>query len=591
MVRQGAQLKPVGWEEALAAVRTGLGKVSEASGAQAIGFLGSARATCEDNWALMRLARAVVGCNNLDFSARMGLPLGQGSGWRTGSRAALDIEQYDALLVCEGDLVNEAPVLAGHMINAARGGVPLIVLGQRHTQLAECARTVIRVSQGGEAWALMGVLRVLSRDHPAWVRGFGKADEDARAWVHGLAESVAAERAGVSRETLEALAETLGTAGKVLLVYSQGLGMSASGEHAIAALLALGRWAGLVEGRRFEVMGASGYPNVYGAHLAGVLPRALGEGGEELPSGRALAERWGVSLPSEEGVGYPEMLSRVRALFVMQDDPLRHLAKEQQAREALRGMEFVVVQDYLPSALLDYAHVVLPCTAPGEHWGTLVNMAGMAQGLRPGVRAPKEALPAWQAIGRLAAEMGSDWGWQGPEQIFEEMTSAVRACAGLTTERVERGEAWLPASKPTGAMPALGPLAEAETPDAAYPLMVAGDVALEYLASDPVVAAAVTLRREVITPIEKGVAGMALVHPSLMERLQARRGTVVTLTTRAGSAEVALEGSEQVAEGVVLLPQALAQKNATALGLCGSGRGIGERLTPRAARVEVKQGR
>lgn len=71
LVRKDGVLQPASWEEALNKVAATLGRVKEESGADSIGFLSSARCTNEENYLVQKLARAVVGTNNIDHCARL----------------------------------------------------------------------------------------------------------------------------------------------------------------------------------------------------------------------------------------------------------------------------------------------------------------------------------------------------------------------------------------------------------------------------------------------------------------------------------------------------------------------------------------
>jgi formate dehydrogenase alpha subunit len=71
LVRKNGQLEPVSWDEALDYTAGKLAAVKAAHGPDAIGFLSSAKATNEENYAMMRLARGVIGTNNIDHCARL----------------------------------------------------------------------------------------------------------------------------------------------------------------------------------------------------------------------------------------------------------------------------------------------------------------------------------------------------------------------------------------------------------------------------------------------------------------------------------------------------------------------------------------
>lgn len=71
MVRRDGKLVEADWDTALVAVAEGLAKAAKEHGPDALGFFASARCTNEENYLLQKLARAVVGTNNVDHCARL----------------------------------------------------------------------------------------------------------------------------------------------------------------------------------------------------------------------------------------------------------------------------------------------------------------------------------------------------------------------------------------------------------------------------------------------------------------------------------------------------------------------------------------
>ena len=73
MVRESADepFTEVSWEEALEFVAGRLRRIRDEAGADAIGVLSSSRCTNEENYLLQKLARAVLGTNNVDNCARV----------------------------------------------------------------------------------------------------------------------------------------------------------------------------------------------------------------------------------------------------------------------------------------------------------------------------------------------------------------------------------------------------------------------------------------------------------------------------------------------------------------------------------------
>lgn len=70
LVRKEGRLVPASWDEALARVASGLRSLKAQSGPDALGFMSSSRCTNEENFLVQKLARAVIGTNNVDQCAR-----------------------------------------------------------------------------------------------------------------------------------------------------------------------------------------------------------------------------------------------------------------------------------------------------------------------------------------------------------------------------------------------------------------------------------------------------------------------------------------------------------------------------------------
>jgi predicted molibdopterin-dependent oxidoreductase YjgC len=71
LVRANGQLKPASWEAALDHAAQRLLSIREHSGPDSIGFLVSAKCTNEENYLLQKIARGLIGTNNVDHCARL----------------------------------------------------------------------------------------------------------------------------------------------------------------------------------------------------------------------------------------------------------------------------------------------------------------------------------------------------------------------------------------------------------------------------------------------------------------------------------------------------------------------------------------
>lgn len=71
LMRRDGELVPCSWEEALEEVTANLERIRDQHGGRAVGFFASARCTNEDDFLLQKLARTVIGTNNIDHCARL----------------------------------------------------------------------------------------------------------------------------------------------------------------------------------------------------------------------------------------------------------------------------------------------------------------------------------------------------------------------------------------------------------------------------------------------------------------------------------------------------------------------------------------
>ena len=71
LIRKNGALAEASWDEALDYTVSRLKEIKEAHGSDSIAFLASAKVTNEENYLIMKFARAAVGTNNVDHCARL----------------------------------------------------------------------------------------------------------------------------------------------------------------------------------------------------------------------------------------------------------------------------------------------------------------------------------------------------------------------------------------------------------------------------------------------------------------------------------------------------------------------------------------
>jgi formate dehydrogenase alpha subunit len=116
---------------------------------------------------------------------------------------------------------------------------------------------------------------------------------------------------------------------------------------------------------------------------------------------------------------------RLKALYIMGENPLRALPQPARVREALDRIEFTVVQDILFTETAGKADAVLPGAAFSEKGGAFTNLEGRIQPFEPVLSPPGEALPDWEILGRLFERLGYSQRYDSLQDIREEIGQLI----------------------------------------------------------------------------------------------------------------------------------------------------------------------
>jgi predicted molibdopterin-dependent oxidoreductase YjgC len=238
---------------------------------------------------------------------------------------------------------------------------------------------------------------------------------------------------------------------------------------------------------------------------------------------------------------------------VAQTDP--NLKK---VHQALRSLDFLVVQDLFMSETAKHAHVVIPGASFLEKDGTFTNLERRIQRIRKVMNPPDGILPDWQVVCEVAARMGYPMAYAHPADIMMEIARLTPMWAGVSYERLEQagglqwpvptalhpGTALMHRDKfPKGKARFVGVeyLPPGEVPDQQYPfVLITGRVLQHYNCG------AQTRRTEIMRIVDGDVLEM---HPKDIETMGCREGEVVRLVSRRSDALLPVVISERVRQG------------------------------------------
>lgn len=453
MVRDADGWRAVPWDEAIAAAATALRTAREAHGPGAIGVLGSARATNEDNYLVQKLARAGLGTNNVDCCARVchapsavGLSTMLGTGAATNSFD--DIELARAILVCGSNTTENHPIVGARIKQAARRGARLIVIDPRRIELADYADVHLRPRPGTTLALLNGLAAAIVDadlvDHKfvaARVDGFDQLRE---ALTEYSPERTAA-LCGVSAEDIRAAAHLYASAKPAISFHGLGVTEHVQGTDGVMGLVNLALLTGNLGRPGAGVNPLRGQNNVQGAAHMGCEPAHL-PGYAPLADARdRVGAVWGVEIPEAAGLDAMQMLDAaaagaLHALYVVGWDLLLTQPDTNATRRALGSLDALIVQDlFLNETARELATVFLPAAAAFEKDGTFMNSERRVQRVRRAVAPPGAVLADWEIVGRLGEALGhrEQFRYEGPAQIWEEIQQVWLPGAGMGYERLD----------------------------------------------------------------------------------------------------------------------------------------------------------
>jgi formate dehydrogenase major subunit len=455
MIRETGGWRTATWEEALALVAGKLKKVIEREGPDAVGVLGSARQTNEENYLAQKFARTVIGTNNIDCCARVchapsstALKKMLGAGLSTNSFD--DIEHARLILICGANPTENHPVIGARIKQAVRRrGARLIVIDPRRIELTDYADAHLAVHPGANIPLLNAFAHVIVREHLV-DRAFVDArvaDYEAFAdFVKDWAPERVADLCGVEAEDIRTAARLYATTKPAMIVNGLGATEHVQGTDGVGALINLALLTGNLGKPGSGVNALRGQNNVQGAAHMGCEPKTL-PGSISLEDGRAVFEEiWRTAIPRTAGLHQLDMLGaaasgRVRALWTIGYDVLLTNPQARQTARALANMGLVIIQDlFMTETARQYGSVFLPACSSFEKDGTFMNAERRIQRVRQALPPIGESKPDWQIICDLARAMGHPQGFDftGPQQIWDEIRQGCTGARGMSYARLDR---------------------------------------------------------------------------------------------------------------------------------------------------------
>lgn len=452
LIRDGEKFRRCSWDEALDFIAGRMRAIKAQYGPDSLECIASSKCTNEESYLMQKLARAVIGTNNVDNCSRYcqspatkGLSRTVGYGGDSGSIS--DIERADLVIIVGANAAENHPVLATRIKRSHKlRGQKLIVADLRKNEMAARADIWLHPKPGTDTIWVNAVARCIldnewhdSEFIAARVNNFDKFTESLQPFTLEFAE----RRTGIPSETLKRIAKEIAGADQTCILWAMGVTQHKYGSDTSTALSNL-----LLLTGNYGRPGTGGYPlrghnNVQGCSDFGSMPdKYPGYMNVSDPEVRRHWENaWGVSLPASEGLDNHVMVDgmhegKIRGLYLIGEDMISSESNKHYLVAGFERLKLLVVQELFFTLTCQYADVILPGTPSYEKEGTFVSTERRIQRLYEVMKPLPGTRPDWMIIQDIANRLGAQWGYRSPSDIMDECAGIAPLFAGVTYARL-----------------------------------------------------------------------------------------------------------------------------------------------------------
>ncbi|CFR09526.1 formate dehydrogenase subunit alpha [Yersinia kristensenii] len=451
--QKGGKLEAVSWDEAIEFASSKLRAIKEKYGPEAIMHTGSSRGPGnETNYVMQKFARAVTGSNNIDCCARVchgpsvaGLQVTLGNGAM--SNSICEIEDTKCILVFGYNAADSHPIVARRILKAKEKGAKVIVCDPRHIETARIADLWLPLKNGSNMALVNAFANVLiteelyDKDYVSrYTEGFDEYREIVAKYTPEYVESIT----GLPAQTIRAAMRIYAAAPSATILWGMGVTQWGQGVDVVKGLSGLALLTGNLGRPNVGVGPVRGQNNVQGACDMGALPNMY-PGYQAVTDPATLekfAKAWGVpSLSNKIGYSLTDVPHKVKegkikANYVMGEDPLQTEPDLSMMREAFSELELLIVQDIFMTKTAAEADVIFPATSWGEHEGVYSAADRGFQRFEKAVEPQGDVKPDWEIISLMATALGYPMKYHNTKEIWDELRELCPLYYGATYEKM-----------------------------------------------------------------------------------------------------------------------------------------------------------
>jgi formate dehydrogenase alpha subunit len=458
------------WDTALNLVADTFRTTRDTHEPDSLGFLTSAKCLNEENYLMNKLARQVIGTNNIDHCARLchsstvaGLAASFGSGAMSNSMDDI-YKQAKAFFLIGSNTTEQHPVFGTMIRRAVRfRGAKLVVADPRKIDITEFATLHLQHKPGTDIALLNGLMYILLEkgwEDKAFIEERAEGFEEFKATVMQYPPQKTSAITAIPVELLYQAAEIIGMNKPTAVIWAMGITQHIVGTQNVMDLANLQMLLGNMGVPGGGVNPLRGQNNVQGACDMGGLPNVY-PAYQPVTNEEArlkFENAWGATSKKKVGLTVTEMIpgileGKIKALYILGEDPIMSDPDTAHVRRCLESVDFLVLQEIFPSETAEYADVLLPGVSFAEKTGTFTNTERRVQMVRKAIEPLGQARPDWWITSEIAKRVlaGADqrvpgeapysgWAYRDTSEIMTEINALAPSYGGITYQRLEKGE-------------------------------------------------------------------------------------------------------------------------------------------------------
>ena len=434
---RGGSAEAINWDTALDFAATSFTQIIKEHGPDAVGFYISGQLLTEDYYVFNKLAKGLIGTNNIDTNSRLCMSSAvagykQTLGADAPPNCYDDVNHADTIFIVGSNTAYAHPILFRRIEDARKinPDLKIIFCDPRKTDTAEIADLYLPIQPGTDVALFNGMLHTMLWEgwtDNAYIAAHTNGFDALKTTVREYTPELVAQTCGIKKEDLLAATKLFagirGDGGArrntTLSLYCQGLNQSSSGTAKNAALINLHLACAQIGKPGAGPFSLTGQPNAMGGREVGGLANLISAHRDmDNPAHRAeVAALWGVNdVPSKPGKTAVEMFQaaadgEIKALWIACTNPAQSMPDQATVRRALERAELVIVQEaFATTETCHYADLLLPATTWGEKEGTVTNSERRISRVRAAVPAPGETRHDWSIAVDFARRLESVMG-------------------------------------------------------------------------------------------------------------------------------------------------------------------------------------